>query len=217
MGIVITILNSKIFANLMQLFIAFFGSAAFLTYWWQKRRQIKTAATLILNQIDEAEKIVDLMRKPENIDNRVLYKTPEILAENYWQEYKVLLMRYLSNSDVEVIERYYANIKLVQKGKDRIMADLSEAWKCRSAEYNAILKEISELKATNIAEDDLEAQKALSDSIKQKEKVLYIYFHEDRIFRAGVGLDMLKNGLECFESIKGTSVYQLLEKKSYRK
>lgn len=101
-----------------------------LTYWFQKNQERKTAATLILNQIDESEKIVDLIRRPESIENiRVLYRTQDVLEENYWQKYKVIFIRYLKNSEIECIEHYYENISLIQKGKEQISADFSEALK----------------------------------------------------------------------------------------
>ena len=45
--------------------------AAF-AYWHQKMTEIKTAATLVISQIDETEAIIDLMQKPENLDTSVL-------------------------------------------------------------------------------------------------------------------------------------------------
>lgn len=42
------------------------------------------------------------------------------------------------------------------------------------------------------------------------------YWSEDTTFRAGVGPNMIQKGLACFQTVKGTSVYCTLERKSYR-
>lgn len=188
--------------------------AAACTYWVQKNDERKTAALLILNQIDDSENIIDQLKRPENQDNRVLYRLPDIISENYWEKYKALLIRYLNNSEIESLDRYYANITLIQKGKDRIIGDLKENWRCRSELYNTLIKERIELKVR--CERNAQQREYYVKKIAEKEEIMKDYWLEDTIFRAGTGPDMLQEGLSCFQTIKGTSVYCALERKSYR-
>ena len=169
---------------------------------------------LILNQIDDSEKIIGQLKRPENQDNRVLYKLPDLISENYWEKYKVLLIRYLNNSEIESLDRYYANIILIQKGKDRVIGDLKENWRCRSDIYNTLLKECIELKVQ--CRRNAQQREYYEKKIAEKEEIMKDYWSEDTIFRAGVGPDMIQEGLSCFQTVKGTSVYCTLERKSYR-
>lgn len=188
--------------------------AAVCIYWRQKNEERKTASLLILNQIDDSEKIIGQLKRPENQDNRVLYKLPDLISENYWEKYKVLLIRYLNNSEIESLDRYYANIILIQKGKDRVIGDLKENWRCRSDIYNTLLKEFIELKVQS--RRNAQQREYYEKKIAEKEEIMQDYWSEDTIFRAGVGPDMIQEGLSCFQTVKGTSVYCKLERKSYR-
>lgn len=201
----------EIIIQLVAVVVAF---AAAYTYWLQKNEERKTASLLILNQIDDSEKIIGQLKRPENQDNRVLYKFPDLISENYWEKYKVLLIRYLNNSEIESLDRYYANIILIQKGKDRVIGDLKENWRCRSDIYNTLLKEFIELKVQS--RRNAQQRECYEKKIAEKEEIMQDYWSEDTIFRAGVGPDMIQEGLSCFQTVKGTSVYCKLERKSYR-
>lgn len=204
---IMKILSDQAFANIMQLFIAFFGSAAFLTYWWQKREQIKTAATLIINQIDDAEYVICLMKEPQNKANDVLCRTPEIIGENYWDKYKVLFIKRFRNSEIEVFEKYYGTICQIQKGKDVVMSALDSFLKWHSLEHNVFQKEMSDLKASG--EINL---------LQQKENATKIFLEEHvTLFQSQIGVAMMEQGLSDFYSIKGTTAYKALEKMSYRR
>ena len=201
----------EIIIQLAAVIVAF---AAARTYWFQKDDERKTASLLILNQIDDSEKIIGQLKRPENQDNRVLYKLADLISENYWEKYKVLLIRYLNNSEVESLDRYYANIILIQKGKDRVIGDLKENWRCRSDIYNTLLKECIELKVQ--CRRNAQQREYYEKKITEKEEIMKNYWSEDTLFRAGVGPAMIQEGLSCFQTVKGTSVYCKLERKSYR-
>ena len=204
----------EIITQLIAIIVAIVAAFA---YWHQKMTEIKTAATLVISQIDETEAIIDLMQKPENLDTRVLYKTPDIMKENYWQKYKVLLLRHLKRTDLDVLDRYYENIDLIHRGKKCVEDGLKENWKWHSLEYSVLLKEYNELKVKTNEETSIEKKSELEKAFNEKEGGLREFFNEDRIFRPGVAIDMIVNVLECFQSIKGTSTYQSLRKMSYRK
>ena len=79
------------------------------------------------------------------------------------------------------------------------------------------LDNINELKVKTNEETSIEKKSELEKAFNEKEGGLREFFNEDRIFRPGVAIDMIVNGLACFQSIKGTSTYQSLRKMSYRK
>lgn len=143
----------EIITQLIAIIVAIVAAFA---YWHQKMTEIKTAATLVISQIDETEAIIDLMQKPENLDTRVLYKTPDIMKENYWQKYKVLLLRHLKRTDLDVLDRYYENIDLIHRGKKCVEDGLKENWKWHSLEYSVLLKEYNELKVKTNEETSIE-------------------------------------------------------------
>ena len=138
----IALLGFKSFADFL---LAIGALGAFLIYWWQKRAEKKTACTLILSQIDETEKAVDSLRRIENRQGYPIYKEPDLLSRNYWEENKVLLIRSLKGSDIEVLDRYYLNIFQIQKGKTELVEALKNSWKWRSLGINLMLKDLEEL------------------------------------------------------------------------
>ncbi|WP_367569055.1 hypothetical protein [Lacrimispora sp.] len=196
----IAILGFRSFADFL-LVIGALG--AFLIYWWQKRAEKKTACTLILTQIDETEKAVDSLRRIENRQGYPIYKEPDLLNRNFWEENKVLLIRSLKGSDIDVLDRYYSNIFQIQKGKTELVEALKNSWKWRSLGYNLILKELEELTEEK--------------AIKEKRECISKYEMEDGFFNPSFGIHVLTEGLNNFASIKGSTTYELLEKNSYRK
>lgn len=192
----------QIFAYVVQLLTVLGGLSAYATYIWQKLAERKTACTLILNQIDETEKIVDLLRKIENRQSYPIYKEQNLLDRNYWEENKVLLIRSLKGSDISVLDRYYSNIYQIQKGKVEMVEALKNSWKWRSLGANFILKELTEING--------EKEK------REKRECLSKYEAEDYYFNPSFGVNVLSEGLNNFESIKGSTTYKLLERKSYR-
>lgn len=170
------------------------------TYWSQKRDRLRTAATLIINQIDDIEQTVDLIKQKENKVNEVLYKMPCFMSENYWDKYKVLFIKYLKNSDIEMIDKFYENANQIQSGRDVIVSAMTNSWKWRSLGENLALKEF-------IKEENM---KAYWEFLSQYEGV-------EHIFRADVGPNILEEGLSKYVSIKGSVAYSIIQKKSYRK
>lgn len=122
-----------------------------------------------------------------------------------------------SNSDVEALERYYTNICLIQNGKKRIVADFSEALRLQSGEYEKILREISETAAKIQCRNDSTEREQLDKILREQEQACQLFYNETRVFISGVSKDMLSIGFNCFESIRGKSAYQSLNKISYRK
>ena len=196
----IALLGFRSFADFL-LVIGALG--AFLIYWWQKRAEKKTACTLILTQIDETEKEVDLLRRIENRNGYSLYKEPDLLDRNYWEENKVLLLRSLKGSDISVLDRYYSNIFQIQKGKTELIEALKNTWKWKSLGINYLLKELVELTEEN--------------EIKEKKECINKYHKEEDFLNPGFGANILTEGLNNFESIKGSTTYKMLEKRSYRR
>ena len=78
--------------NLINIALVIVGATAFITYILENKRKVKTAATLIVKQIDEIENAVKGLATSEQINGAVIYKSKQILSENYWQKYRHLFL-----------------------------------------------------------------------------------------------------------------------------
>lgn len=188
--------------KIIQSVIMLTGFFAIYQYKSQKINERKTACTLILNQIDETEKIINKLREAES-DITVLHKVPNLYEENYWEKSKVLLIRVLNESDINVLDSYYSTMVQIQKGKTEISTALENTWKWRSLGVNLMSKELVELTD--------ESEKMIKIDNLNK------YIKDSYSFKSQVGVDILTEGLANFKSIKCSTTYTILEKKSFRK
>ena len=106
-----------ILANLIDIALVIVGATAFFTYLLENRRKIKTASTLIIKQIDEIETVVKEIKATPARNDEVIYKSKQVIARNYWHEYRHLLLRKLKYSEFIAIEKFYSKAEELEKSR----------------------------------------------------------------------------------------------------
>ena len=163
----------------------------------------KTAATLIVNQIDEIEKNVDVLlsHKVENIlTNEKLYDiaTPDTSA---WNDNKHVILNKLSEKDYELIETFFAKAKYIFSAKKDIEDVLRNHW---SLKDSVIMKEKAKMYLKE--EKDERHETALNDLNR-----------DAWVFVPNIAFKSLFVHLELYNKLSGTTAYDKLKMSSYRR
>lgn len=106
-----------IWENIFNIALVLVGCAAFVTYIWENHRKMKTAATVVLNQIDEIEEAVKLLKTSKTLNDVVVYKSKQIISKNYWHKYKHLLLRKLKPNQIHKIDKIYSQAEDIEKSR----------------------------------------------------------------------------------------------------
>lgn len=125
--------------------VALSAPTAFIVYWMNIVNKKKMAATLIINQIDNANKIIEGLEFDKNdYYNKnaiIIYNMLDILQVNYWDKYKYLFMKKLESPDIKILDQYYSELYNIQKAKDDISEIVKSNWKTRAFMMNDLKKE----------------------------------------------------------------------------
>lgn len=68
-------------------FLIAVGLSAMIVYIFQKRDKKRSAATLILGQIDSIEEKIGILKNGHQLNNVVVYHSKTIISENTWEKY----------------------------------------------------------------------------------------------------------------------------------
>lgn len=96
------------------------GLSAFGVYYWQKRDEKRSAATLIKGQIDLIEERIYALKSDHQLGNISIYHSKAILQENLWEKYKHLFIKRLQKSDAELIQKFYDSAEQIESMQEVI-------------------------------------------------------------------------------------------------
>lgn len=96
------------------------GLSAFGVYYWQKRDEKRSAATLIKGQIDLIEERIYALKSDHQLGNISIYHSKAILQENLWGKYKHLFIKRLQKSDAELIQKFYDSAEQIEHARSDI-------------------------------------------------------------------------------------------------
>lgn len=114
--------------NWLDLLLVFMGLSAFITYYWQKKDSKRAAATLLKSQIDGIEKVIIQLKNDHDLGNQSVYNSGKIISENLWEKYKHLFVKKLSQSEIEIIQRFFDNAELIERTRVDITRSMMLAW-----------------------------------------------------------------------------------------
>ena len=204
------IILSFIAENWLNLLLVVVGLSAFGVYFWQKRDDKKTAATLLKSQIDSIEKIITVLKEDHRLGNLSVYHSRQIINESLWDKYKHLFVKLLSQSEVEIIQKFFDNAEQIERARHDILHTITMSWEHHSfvQHYYATLctREIE-------IEDGFEFQQS-SDKLDAFEEWLK---NHDLTYTSNIAIDALVNNLRNFTLLSGTTAYQKIQKHSFDK
>lgn len=173
------------------------GFSAVIIYILQRRDARKTAASLIVLQIDQIESVVLSLRKNAILTNEIVYKSKVILTKNYWEETKHLLSKKLGHRNIKFIEEFYSQAEELEKSRKEICHELVKTWEHKSLFVQQRIAVFSE------SRDEM-----LPESIEKFER-------QTKIFTANLPIDILLTNLSQFKPLSGGEAYERLVKLSY--
>ena len=178
------------------------GFSAIIIYKVQKRDKIKTAATILISQIDAIESIIKDLRSTNPLTNEIIYKSKVILDRNYWSESKYLLFKKLGTDNVRLIEEFYAHAEDIEKSREAICHELISAWEHKDFILQKFIADCSTY-------SDERRSKSLQDLSKNFEA-------SSKVFSPSLPISILVNNLSQFNYLLGTTAYKKLSSISYR-
>lgn len=189
--------------NMLDLLLVLVGLSAFAVYAWQRKDQRSAAATLVKEQIDTIERNVSTLKNDANLGNVSVYRSNSVLLTNHWECQKHLLVKKLSHSEIETIQRFFDNATQIENARVDIIKVINNDWASKSQAgcqivANMVANIVSNNQAPEILEQFMQQYSAVSPE-----------FVPDIIIKA------LINNLQNFEFISGTVAYTKIEKMSY--
>lgn len=183
------------------LLLVFVGLSAFIVYYWQRRDEKRTAATLLKGQIDTIEKRVTILKEDHRIGNSSVYRSKIILQDNLWEQNKYLLLKKLSQSEVDMLQKFFDDAEQIERVRQDIIRTITIDWEHISlAEHIAVAQAIV---------NDFSWDKA--HKFGKKFDDLNLGYTPD------ISIDVLLKHLENFNMISGTTAYQKIQHLSYDK
>ena len=194
---------NELLDNWSNLLLAVVGLSAFVVYAWQKRDSKRAAATLLKSQIDSIEKAVTNLKKDSQLGNLSVYNSVKIMNENLWEKYKHMFVKQLSQSEIEIIQRFFDGAQQLERNRIEIIDTIFNASRDKSTVEHQI---IGNLVATNL--------QALDPKIQQFRS---IYRPLDLVFTPDITIQALTKNLSNFSGLMGTTAYCKIQKYSYTK
>ena len=191
----------EIFSLIINLLVMIAGCSAIPIYFWQKHDKVKTAATIVLTQIDSVESIIKEWRCQSLLTKEVIYRSKCILDSDSWSTAKYLLARKLGASNTQLVDEFFTQAECLEKSRQAISHGLVVAWEHKDLLLQKKLAETVGMKTD-------ERKKELEQFDEQFEQC-------PRIFDPQLPVQILNKNLAQFKCLTGTTAYEKLSKISY--
>lgn len=189
----------EIISLVLNALIVLTGFSAVGLYLWQQHTNRRTAATLVITQVDRIETTIKSILSIEELTEKDVYQFKQILSQNYWDQHRYLLSKYLGECNVRLVEDFYSNVEEIEKAREAIVVEITTTWSNKDFIYQEqLLKEIYENKSFDVK------QSGLDDFGKYGQG-----------FSAALPMNMLKRSIGSYKPLSGTMAYEKLWKLSY--
>ena len=199
--------------NWLDVLLVLVGLSAFITYFWQKRDAKRAAATLLKSQIDAIEKVIIQLKSDHDLGNQSVYNSGKIISENLWEKYKHLFVKQLSQSEIDIIQRFFDNAELIERTRVDITRSMMVSWE----QHGMLQHDLACILMVNdIVSKDFELENI---NINREEW----YKFEKRLDRHDFGytpdmvIKFLMKALDNFSNLTGTTAYEKIQKASFDK
>lgn len=136
------------FQNIVNIFVILGGVSAFIIYATQRRASVKSAFTMVINQIDGIEEVISKLRSTQadgKLCNEEVFKSDQILSRNFWSEYKHLIMRQLDQTDIKILDEFFYNAEQIELARKSIIKAMENGWHSKALAEQYILQHIYHL------------------------------------------------------------------------
>jgi len=193
----------EIFALVFNGLIAIGAIWALVLYRLNKLTKKKTAATLLINQID---KIEENIRKLKELTNTIIVADEEAYALlpfpcDAWDNTKHILLQALDSKDCEIIEGFFTKAKYIISAREDIVLSLKNTWNSKTM-------------AESFAFSQFVLEKSTQDKLNEYQKE----FEEiGQHFIPNAAIKMLFSQISLSSYLSGTTTYAKIRKISYFK
>lgn len=193
----IAFLNSEALATAVLLIT---GISAFATYFLQKRNEVRDAATILLNEIRNAERTISNIHHSKNINDLTI-----ILSGNSWGKYSHLFARKLDQDEFNQVSEFYKKCELAESYR--------KLWlQIRNESIAAKARYIQSSLIALISESILNGSDDQSHQLK-RQKLIDMTDQEDHLFNPSAPINTLiehiSNIPQVTTSSAGTKIKKL--------
>ena len=97
-------------SNLFNILLVIVGTSALFVYWVQERRKISEAASLIIMQIEDLQKIIREISSyisEGSLNDTAFYESQIMFKTDYWNQYKHYFIRQLDSFSFNTFDEFY--------------------------------------------------------------------------------------------------------------
>ena len=197
-------------------FLIAVGLSAIAVYFFQKRDKKRSAATLILGQIDSIEERIGILKNGHQLDNVVVYHSKTIISENTWEKYKHLFVKELSQSEHRMIQNFFDTAEQLERTRADIVMVIKNAWADKSSVEHQIIGEMIKNDIITAAPRKLKSIDELK-SIDQIKSFQNLFIPLDIVFTPNVAINSIVDNLNNFTMLSGTTAYEKIQHYSFSK
>ena len=192
-------------------FLIAVGLSAMIVYIFQKRDKKRSAATLILGQIDSIEEKIGILKNGHQLNNVVVYHSKTIISENTWEKYKHLFAKELSQSEHRMIQNFFDTAEQLERTRADIVLVIKNAWADKSSVEHQIIGEM--------IKNDVITTSMPNEMRSSKEMTLFQdrYKPLDLVFTPDIAINSFVNNLNNFTMLSGTTAYEKIQHYSFSK
>lgn len=192
-------------------FLIAVGLSAMIVYIFQKRDKKRSAATLILGQIDSIEEKIGILKNGHQLNNVVVYHSKTIISENTWEKYKHLFAKELSQSEHRMIQNFFDTAEQLERTRADIVMVIKNAWADKSSVEHQIIGEM--------IKNDVLTTSMPNEMRSSKEMNLFQdrYKPLDLVFTPDIAINSFVNNLNNFTMLSGTTAYEKIQHYSFSK
>lgn len=183
--------------------VIFVGLLAYLVYYRQKRDERRSAATMVVCQIDIIQKRVSSLKDDRQRGSIAVFHSKTIINENLWEKHKHKLIKTLTTPEYDLVQQFFDQAVQLEDARKAVIANLNNNWNCKTS---ALQDRIAEI---NLENNQKNLQKKIEQFVHSFEPMGYTFDPRQITL-------LLETALENQIILSGTTAYQKLHKQSYR-
>lgn len=209
------------YSLVLQLLLVVVGASALIVYLFQKKSEVRTAATIVAAQIIDIEKKIDSRESVMQLALPALYRSPKLLDENSWLRNKHILTKKLKSADIALLDSYFMNVEFIHRNSEILVELLINEWKYRAQalqfRYSDIVyKELPNIPISQTA-TNAEQNRIQTNYLKEITDFYDVFSSISYIFTPNLPFESYKAALTMYQSITGSVAYAKLQKLSVTK
>lgn len=195
--------------NIIDILLIVVGASAFITYLWQRKAERKTAATIILEQIDASENTISYFRKKyiyekQKIDHEDVYLSKN-LNFDAWEKYQHLLIKEFTPHELSVLNDFFDSVYTIEKTRSSLNDCYNATWNSKAFVTQWMCGKYHDTMLTTPDEQEKMLNEFISANKNTPDYIPNLIY------------DNLCTALIQYKEIRDTVAYQKLVKISFRK